>query len=75
MWQNVTVEMQRMQITQTYPSKADKFVQTGQRVYDQHHGSDGECSDEDEEEDVEYDELGNKIALPPVRRYIYTVFD
>lgn len=61
-------------ITQTYPSKADKYVQTGQRVYDQHTGSDEDLSDEDEE-GAEYDELGNKIVLPPVRRYIYTVFD
>ncbi|KAF1751688.1 hypothetical protein GCK72_018242 [Caenorhabditis remanei] len=62
-------------ITQTYPSKADKYVQTGQRVYDQRlEGSDEDQSDEDEE-DVEYDELGNKIIPPPVRRYIYTVFD
>ncbi|CAL2044679.1 hypothetical protein CAEBREN_32638 [Caenorhabditis brenneri] len=62
-------------ITQTYPSKADKYVQTGQRVYDQRlEGSDEDLSDEDEE-GIEYDELGNKIVLPPVRRYIYTVFD
>ena len=62
-------------ITQTYPSKADKYVQTGQRVYDQRlEGSDEDQSDDDEE-DVEYDELGNKIIPPPVRRYIYTVFD
>nr|AAC32865.1 putative potassium channel subunit n2P24 [Caenorhabditis elegans] len=66
--------MLKERITQTYPSKADKYVQTGQRVYDQRQGSDEDLSDEDEE-DVEYDELGNKIIPPPIRRYIYTVFD
>ncbi|PIO59395.1 Ion channel, partial [Teladorsagia circumcincta] len=73
-------------ITQTYPSRADKYVQTGNRVYDQP-GQIGGAEDEDEEdwdeeeegdedeEDVEYDEAGNRIVPPSTKRYIYTVFD
>ncbi|CAJ0929399.1 unnamed protein product, partial [Mesorhabditis belari] len=71
-------------ITQTYPSKADKFVQTGNRVYDQPNvGEEGEweseCSYSDEEgssdesDAGEMDELGRR--LPPARKYIYTIFD
>ncbi|CAD6186684.1 unnamed protein product [Caenorhabditis auriculariae] len=64
-------------ITQTYPSKADKYVQTGQRVYDQPmgDGDDSEYDEDEDEEGVEYDESGNKIHYPPSKRYIYTVFD
>ncbi|CAB3396948.1 unnamed protein product [Caenorhabditis bovis] len=62
-------------ITQTYPSRADKYVQTGQRVYDQPRGSDDDYSADEDEEEFEYDEQGNKVIPPPVRRYIYTVFD
>ncbi|KAK6026027.1 hypothetical protein OSTOST_08057 [Ostertagia ostertagi] len=73
-------------ITQTYPSRADKYVQTGNRVYDQP-GQIGSAEEEDEEdwdeeeegdedeEDVEYDEAGNRIVPPSTKRYIYTVFD
>ncbi|CAJ0582009.1 unnamed protein product, partial [Mesorhabditis spiculigera] len=71
-------------ITQTYPSKADKFVQTGNRVYDQPNvGEEGEWESEysydDEEgseedsEGGELDELGRRV--PPSRKYIYTIFD
>ncbi|VDM68632.1 unnamed protein product [Strongylus vulgaris] len=68
-------------ITQTYPSKADKYVQTGNRVYDQpgKQDDDEEYDEEDEseedEEGVEYDEAGNRIVPPSTKRYIYTVFD
>ncbi|KAJ1348949.1 hypothetical protein KIN20_004356 [Parelaphostrongylus tenuis] len=68
-------------ITQTYPARADKCVQTGHRVYDQPgqpKGPDGEwAEDESEEEEngVEYDETGNRIVPPSTKRYIYTVFD
>ncbi|CAJ0589955.1 unnamed protein product [Cylicocyclus nassatus] len=68
-------------ITQTYPSRADKYVQTGNRVYDQPgtQEDDDEYDDEDEseedEEGVEYDEAGNRIVPPSTKRYIYTVFD
>ncbi|PAV61458.1 hypothetical protein WR25_11310 [Diploscapter pachys] len=68
-------------ITQTYPSKADKYVQTGNRVYDQPLNGDGDLDSEYEDEEgsqlsdsAEYDEAGNRIVAPP-RRYIYTVFD
>ncbi|CAI4231339.1 unnamed protein product [Auanema sp. JU1783] len=68
-------------ITQTYPSRADKYVQTGNRVYDQPLNSDedydSEWEDEEESEasSGEYDEAGNKIFPPSTKRYIYTVFD
>ncbi|CAJ0589962.1 unnamed protein product [Cylicocyclus nassatus] len=68
-------------ITQTYPSRADKYVQTGNRVYDQPgtQEDDDEYDDEDESEEdedgVEYDEAGNRIVPPSTKRYIYTVFD
>nr|CDJ89228.1 Ion transport 2 domain containing protein [Haemonchus contortus] len=72
-------------ITQTYPSRADKYVQTGNRVYDQP-GQIGSAEEDDEdwdeedesdedEDDVEYDEAGNRIVPPSTKRYIYTVFD
>lgn len=71
-------------ITQTYPLKADKYVQTGSRVYDQPGQTDVEEYDDEEwdedeseedEDGVEYDEAGNRIVPPSTKRYIYTVFD
>uniref|UniRef100_A0A1I7XMQ3 Ion_trans_2 domain-containing protein n=1 Tax=Heterorhabditis bacteriophora TaxID=37862 RepID=A0A1I7XMQ3_HETBA len=65
-------------ITQTYPSRAEKYVQTGNRVYDQPFSDDDNWEEEDESEeesDVEYDEAGNRVVLPSTKRYIYTVFD
>ncbi|VDK19495.1 unnamed protein product [Anisakis simplex] len=71
-------------ITQTWPSRADKCVQTGQRVDEQprtrpdgDYGEEWEDDSEytDESTENEYDEDGKRIVPPSTKRYIYTVFD
>ncbi|VDK81941.1 unnamed protein product [Litomosoides sigmodontis] len=68
-------------ITQTRPNRADKCIQTGQRVDEQpirlkrsdDGGSSSSLSDEDA---MNYDPItGKRIVPPSARRYIYTVFD
>uniref|UniRef100_A0A915B704 Potassium channel domain-containing protein n=2 Tax=Parascaris TaxID=6254 RepID=A0A915B704_PARUN len=71
-------------ITQTWPNRADKCIQTGQRVDEQPRAHpEGEYGDEweevsiasDESTENEYDEDGKRVVPPSTRRYIYTVFD
>lgn len=73
-------------ITQTWPSRADKCIQTGQRVDEQpparmeeyydDEWEEGSSTLSDEDDDADYDPVtGKRIVLPSTRRYIYTVFD
>ncbi|VDN08099.1 unnamed protein product [Thelazia callipaeda] len=64
-------------ITQTWPSRADKCIQTGQRVDEQPPPRiEGSSTLSDEAEDADYDPVTGKRVVPPsTRRYIYTVFD
>ncbi|GMS80220.1 hypothetical protein PENTCL1PPCAC_2395 [Pristionchus entomophagus] len=64
--------------TQTYPSKADKMIQTGNRVYDQ--PKDGEeggsiWGDSDEFTDESASSESEDQDLLNPKRYIYTVYD
>ncbi|VDN93307.1 unnamed protein product [Brugia pahangi] len=70
-------------ITQTRPNRADKCIQTGQRVdeqppvrlerYDDCKSGSSTLSDEDV---TDYDPItGRRLVAPSARRYIYTVFD
>ncbi|VDN60139.1 unnamed protein product [Dracunculus medinensis] len=69
-------------VTQTWPNRTDKCIQTGQRVDEQprmrQEGTDESCDEDEEIEngtEVEYDDIGKRIVPPSNKRYIYTVFD
>uniref|UniRef100_A0A915PP91 Potassium channel domain-containing protein n=1 Tax=Setaria digitata TaxID=48799 RepID=A0A915PP91_9BILA len=71
-------------ITQTWPNRADKCIQTGQRVDEQppvrpeRYDDDWESGSStlSDEDVIDYDPVtGKRIAPPSTRRYIYTVFD
>ncbi|GMT11224.1 hypothetical protein PFISCL1PPCAC_2521 [Pristionchus fissidentatus] len=65
--------------TQTYPSKADKMIQTGNRVYDQPKDGEGDggsiWGDSDEFTSESETESSEDEDLLNPRRYIYTVYD
>lgn len=69
-------------ITQTRPNRADKCIQTGQRVDEQpirlerHDDWESGSSTLSDEDAMDYDSItGKRIVPPSARRYIYTVFD
>ncbi|MFH4982783.1 hypothetical protein AB6A40_009492 [Gnathostoma spinigerum] len=64
--------------TQTYPSKADKCIQTGHRVDDQPPPEpvegDEDNFDPNDPNRIE-GSIGKKVIPPNTQRYIYTIFD
>ncbi|VBB32112.1 unnamed protein product, partial [Acanthocheilonema viteae] len=69
-------------ITQTRPNRADKCIQTGQRVDEQpvrlerHSDWESGSSTLSDDDVIDYDSItGKRIVPPSARRYIYTVFD